>query len=146
LNLELLPTKSYWLEHEADKTSSGTTKISKTQIIQDITSNIGKKQPIATNTSNVTNKNNSNSTANNTTNSNNNNDNNNANQQSLKRLHLRGQNPLVIEILDDVQNKIKKTNGSFKVWVQKLLNPDAKVVFVLFLFFLMFSFIKIVFL
>lgn len=45
---------------------------------------------------------------------------------TLKRLGLRGERGLVIELLKDSQSKVRPPVGAFRVWVQELLNPGAK--------------------
>eukprot|EP01034_Spumella_vulgaris_P022855 gene22855-29029_t len=43
---------------------------------------------------------------------------------SLKRLQLKDRN-LVVEMLTDVQARVRPSAGAFRVWVQQLLNPGA---------------------
>jgi hypothetical protein len=43
---------------------------------------------------------------------------------SLKRLQLKDRN-LVVELLSDVQSRVRPPGGAFRVWVQQLLNPGA---------------------
>lgn len=45
---------------------------------------------------------------------------------TLKKLGLRGERGLVIELLGDSQGRVRPPAGSFRVWVQELLNPGAK--------------------
>ena len=44
---------------------------------------------------------------------------------SLKKLGLRWERGLVVELLPDVQSKVRPPAGAFRVWVQQLLNPGA---------------------
>ncbi len=44
---------------------------------------------------------------------------------SLKRLGLSRDRNLVVEVLSDVQSKVRPPAGAFRVWVQQLLNPGA---------------------
>lgn len=44
----------------------------------------------------------------------------------LKRLCLRGERGLVVELLKDCQARVRPPAGAFRVWVQELLNPGAK--------------------
>jgi hypothetical protein len=44
---------------------------------------------------------------------------------TLKRLNIRGDRPLVIELLSDKQEAVRPPAGAFRVWVQHLLNPLA---------------------
>ena len=44
---------------------------------------------------------------------------------SLKKLGLRGERGLVVELLKDSQVKVRPPAGAFRVWTQELLNPGA---------------------
>ena len=44
---------------------------------------------------------------------------------TLKRLNIRGDRPLVIELLKDKQAAVRPPAGAFRIWVQQLLNPLA---------------------
>ena len=44
---------------------------------------------------------------------------------TLKKLGLRGERGLVVELLKDSQARTRPPAGAFRVWVQELLNPGA---------------------
>ena len=44
---------------------------------------------------------------------------------TLKKLGLRGERGLVVELLKDCQARTRPPAGAFRVWVQELLNPGA---------------------
>eukprot|EP01038_Epipyxis_sp_PR26KG_P009755 gene9755-13124_t len=105
LRPDLLPGRCLWTCPPPASSSS----------IQDITASIGKKSPVVI--------------GNNTNNSNNNNGvssrNNIVSTSMLKKLNIKNsEKSLVIEVLSDVQKKVRPgTVGAFRIWVQRLLNP-----------------------
>ena len=49
-------------------------------------------------------------------------------RMSLKKLNLIGEKRIVIEILEDRQQKVRpQASGAFRVWAQRLANPENSI-------------------
>ena len=108
LRTDLLPGRSYWTcESPAAATASAT----------DIYAAIGRKAPVVNKNSTTTAGGAGTSSSSSSSGGN--------SCSSLKKLGLRGERGLVVELLSDVQDKVRPPAGAFRVWVQELLNPGA---------------------